>query len=59
MAASVLGSVVGVGLIVSGHREWSAKIPFGPYLAVGALLWLFAGPELVDWYWHLAAPPQM
>jgi len=58
MAASVLGSFIGVGLIVTGHREWSAKIPFGPYLAVGALLWLFTGPDLIEWYLQLSAGPQ-
>ena len=56
MSASMLGAVVGLAAIAFGHREWSTKIPFGPYLALGALLWLFAGPELVTWYWHLTLP---
>src|SRR5581483_8763058 len=56
MTASVLGAVVGVVTIALGHREWSAKIPFGPYLAFGALLWLFAGWEIVEWYVRLMAP---
>ncbi len=57
MASSVLGAVVGVLTIAIGRREWSTKIPFGPYLALGALIWIFAGPELVTWYLNLAAPP--
>lgn len=52
MSASIFGAVIGVATIAVGRREWSTKIPFGPYLALGALLWLFAGPELVRWYWH-------
>lgn len=48
--AAVFGSVIGVGSILFGKREWSAKIPFGPYLATGALVWIFTGPELVAWY---------
>ena len=47
MAASVIGALIGGLTIVIGRREWSAKIPFGPYLSLGALLWLFAGPELL------------
>jgi leader peptidase (prepilin peptidase)/N-methyltransferase len=57
MAASTIGAVIGIATIALGRREWSAKIPFGPYLALGALIWLFAGPELLDWYWRFAAPP--
>ncbi|HEY5894008.1 MAG TPA: prepilin peptidase [Chthoniobacterales bacterium] len=48
--AAVFGSVIGIGSILVGKREWSAKIPFGPYLTAGAVLWIFAGPELVGWY---------
>ena len=56
MGASMFGALVGVLSIVVGRREWSAKIPFGPYLALGALLWLFAGTELLRWYWSLTLP---
>jgi leader peptidase (prepilin peptidase)/N-methyltransferase len=59
MSASMVGAVVGVLTIVLGKREWSTKIPFGPYLALGALIWLFSGPELVDWYWNLANPREL
>ena len=54
MAASVIGALVGGLSIALRHREWSAKIPFGPYLSLGALLWLFAGPELLALWWTLA-----
>jgi leader peptidase (prepilin peptidase)/N-methyltransferase len=57
MSASTIGALIGLVTILLGRREWSAKIPFGPYLALGAFLWLFAGPELVQWYWHFTVPP--
>ncbi len=57
MAASVIGALVGGLSIVLRHREWSAKIPFGPYLSLGALLWLFAGPELLALWWNLSTGP--
>ncbi len=56
MSASVIGALVGGIPMLIGKREWSAKIPFGPYLSLGALLWMFRGPELVAWYWSLSAP---
>ena len=49
-AGSLVVSVVGVGLLAFGPKARSLKIPFGPYLSVGALLWLFAGPGIVAWY---------
>jgi leader peptidase (prepilin peptidase)/N-methyltransferase len=39
-----------------GKRVWSAKLPFGPYLAAGALIWMFFGDALVDWYVELLHP---
>ncbi len=54
-AASMVGSVVGLGLLLLGPRARSLRIPFGPYLSVGAVGWMFAGPEIVRWYLGLMA----
>lgn len=47
MASSFIGSAVGIILIVSRKREWSSKIPYGPYIALGAALWVFGGKQWV------------
>jgi leader peptidase (prepilin peptidase) / N-methyltransferase len=49
-AASLVGAIYGVGTILIGRRDWSSKIPFGPYLAIGAIFWIFWGKEFVTWY---------
>lgn len=59
MGASVLGSVIGILTIVVGKREWSAKIPFGPYLAAAAMVWIFTGPALWAWYVDKLSPPPL
>ncbi len=50
LAGSVIGTVFAVVHRVTGKAEWGAKIPFGPYLAMGAALWVFYGPQFVEWY---------
>jgi leader peptidase (prepilin peptidase) / N-methyltransferase len=55
-AGSLLGSLVGLATLLVGQRVWSAKIPFGPYLAFGALLWMFFGESLLSWYLRLLSP---
>lgn len=55
-AGSALGSLVGLGVLLFGAKARSLRLPFGPYLAAGALGWLFAGPELVAWYGQLLQP---
>ena len=52
-AGATIGSVVGVVGALMARREWSARIPFGPYLALGAMLWLAAGPACLRWYWEV------
>jgi leader peptidase (prepilin peptidase)/N-methyltransferase len=47
---SLLGSVVGVSLIMLKGKEWGSRIPFGPYLAAGALVSLFYGQDILMWY---------
>jgi leader peptidase (prepilin peptidase)/N-methyltransferase len=55
-AGSLLGSIVGIATMLIGKRVWSAKLPFGPYLAAGALGWMFFGEALVAWYFRLMEP---
>lgn len=50
LLASFLGSAVGVALMVRRGADAKLAIPFGPFLAAGALVSLFWGPALVDWY---------
>ncbi|WP_395753555.1 prepilin peptidase [Prosthecobacter sp.] len=49
-AASMIGTLFAMVPRLLGKAEWSAKIPFGPYLALGATIWVFCGPQLVEWY---------
>ena len=49
----VLGAVAGVAVMARGGSRKTA-IPFGPFLAAGAVIALFAGPALIDWYLSLA-----
>jgi leader peptidase (prepilin peptidase)/N-methyltransferase len=47
MVSSLIGSAVGVTLILMKRREWSSKIPYGPYIALAAAIWMFVGKKLV------------
>jgi leader peptidase (prepilin peptidase)/N-methyltransferase len=42
-AGAFIGAAFSIVVIALGHRERSAKIPFGPYLAIAAVIWLLWG----------------
>jgi leader peptidase (prepilin peptidase)/N-methyltransferase len=48
--SAAVGSVVGIGLIVTGQRSRQAEIPFGPYLAGAGWLALLYGRDIMAWY---------
>jgi prepilin signal peptidase PulO-like enzyme (type II secretory pathway) len=48
--ASFSGAVFGVAMIASGRGGAKAALPFGTFLAVGALVSAVAGQPIVDWY---------
>jgi len=51
LIAFLAGSLVGLGLIARhGAGARKRAIPFGPFLALGGVAGLLAGPEMVDWY---------
>ena len=51
-----LGALFGGGVLLSGNKKWGQKIPFGPYLAGGAVLALIFGSELWDLYMSVVIP---
>jgi leader peptidase (prepilin peptidase)/N-methyltransferase len=48
--ASFAGSVIGVAMIATGRGGMKYALPFGTFLAVGALVAAIWGTPLVDWY---------
>jgi hypothetical protein len=48
-----VGGVVGVVLLVSGVKKRTDKVPFGPYLSLGAAVAALAGSSILDWYLSL------
>jgi leader peptidase (prepilin peptidase)/N-methyltransferase len=41
--ASVIGSVVGLAIVAVRRQSLRLALPFGPFLALGAAVWLFGG----------------
>ena len=53
VVGALAGSVCGLALIALRRRSWSGRLYFGPFLALGAAVWVFHGPPLVHWYLQL------
>ena len=50
LLSSVVGAVIGIGLIVAARRGRNVPIPFGPYLVIAALIALVWGEAIVQHY---------
>ncbi len=53
MASSLIGTVVGIILMVRTRKGIKMALPFGPFLAIGAIIYLFFGPRLIALYFNL------
>ena len=56
LSASIVGSVIGIGAAVRSKKGMKTVIPFGPYLALGAVIYIFGGQSLAQMYLHLFIP---
>lgn len=50
--ASVAGTLIGGAVMLYTRSSLKLKIPFGPFLAIGAMIHIFFGQELMVWYWR-------
>ncbi len=53
-ASSLVGSVIGISLMLFQKKDAKLAIPFGPYLAFAAVLYIFYGRPLIRWYLGLS-----
>ena len=57
MISSLLGAVVGLSLVAVGKKEMQSRIPYGPYIALAALIWILWGPTIWNAYINFLIPP--
>jgi leader peptidase (prepilin peptidase)/N-methyltransferase len=53
LISSLTGAVIGFTFLILASKGFRTRIPFGPFLSLGALLYLFFGPEITAWYLSL------
>jgi len=50
LCSSFVGSVVGVTLMLSSSADSKYAVPFGPFLSLGAIIYVLWGELLIAWY---------
>ncbi len=50
LLSSLIGSVIGIMVMLIKGKDFKYAIPFGPFLAIGAVISLVWGEELIAWY---------
>jgi leader peptidase (prepilin peptidase)/N-methyltransferase len=50
LLSSVVGAVIGIGMIMFRGKTGNTAIPFGPFLALGGIAALFFGQQLASFY---------
>ncbi|UCF90034.1 MAG: prepilin peptidase [Desulfobacterales bacterium] len=51
--ASAVGTLSGLAVILQARKSLKLAVPFGPFLSIGSIAYIFFGPELVRWYFNL------
>ena len=54
-ASSLVGSVIGISIMLVQKKDSKLAIPFGPYLAFGAVLYIFYGRQIIHWYLNMGS----
>jgi leader peptidase (prepilin peptidase)/N-methyltransferase len=54
-SASIIGCIAALAGIFIARDKAGSRVPFGPFLALGAAIWLFGGDAIWDWYFGIFA----
>ncbi|MBE9529604.1 MAG: prepilin peptidase, partial [Proteobacteria bacterium] len=55
--SSFSGSIIGLLFMATLGRSRRTALPFGPFLAIGAVIYLFYGEQLIELYMNYATAP--
>jgi leader peptidase (prepilin peptidase) / N-methyltransferase len=50
LLSSFIGSIIGIAIMLLKGKDFKYAIPFGPFLSLGAVISLFYGEALIQWY---------
>jgi leader peptidase (prepilin peptidase)/N-methyltransferase len=48
-----VGTLAGFAVMLQSRRGMKLAVPFGPFLSIGAITYIFFGTQLIDWYFNL------
>jgi prepilin signal peptidase PulO-like enzyme (type II secretory pathway) len=50
MLAYMVGSVVGITLLLAKKKQWGSELPLGVFLAIASIISLLFGDSIITWY---------
>lgn len=53
--ASASGTLVGIAVMLKTQKGMKLAVPFGPFLSIGAISYIFFGTALITWYFNFLA----
>jgi len=51
--ASLVGTLVGLTVMLHSRKGMKLAVPFGPFLSLGAVTYIFFGTQLIHWYFNM------
>jgi leader peptidase (prepilin peptidase)/N-methyltransferase len=51
--SSLVGTLSGLVVMLQSRKGLKFAVPFGPFLAIGGITYIFFGTRLIDWYFNL------
>jgi leader peptidase (prepilin peptidase)/N-methyltransferase len=48
--SSLVGTIIGIVVMLIQGKNLKLAIPFGPFLSIGAVVYVFFGNEFINWY---------
>ena len=51
--ASLVGTLAGLAAMLQSRKGMKLAVPFGPFLSIGSITYIFFGTPLIDWYFNL------